>query len=805
MTVTTYIIYYFLNTLLDCVLNTQTEDHFQIAYLIDFIDIKKLISFLDEQTISKTILVNIIYKEDYNYKSDYINEFVRNQSTFYQYEFQDEDLEYLAKQYFLWSFKDFHIFFFFFNFFLVKFFFFEVTPVTFWLITPSLSIFIGLGLFLTMKMNGLNLKIWATSSKYLMLLLIYNALLFYMYFKFTQHGIFLKFGLPGYWYIPSNLSVFKLLIITLIILLLYLAVKMFIYFYETNIYLIKPEFLSILFFIIFGASMLFLQNDLFSIFIYVEIVSFCLYGLMFLYPRTNSQMHGLIKYVLFSLLIATFYVIGISFYLTLPNKSTVISEFNWILIFDQISPISSDIDETNNILFLLKKNYGNFDNQYSQYLGKNVSEMLKKFYLEKISKFDDYDSFSYEQKLVIFLQFLETCNLTGGLKDPSAWIHSFFFLHPKNELKEFYNVENLIDLYYLDHLDQYPINSDALITSSSDLSNLSFQKKEIAHSYLFLAFFSFFFIFKLGVGPFYTWTIEVYNSLSLGILLLVSLIPKLIYIPLMYFFFFNFVPFQAFWGLIFFLTGLFTLFISSMGILLTDRLKEIYAWSSITHTSNMLIIFSVISPISLNYLMFYLISYVLTSFMFLLILLSLRNSSTGHFIWTIGELNYLTNISAFPILNVIVLLASFIGFTPLITFFMKFSVFHISIEMYGIFTVICVSLFNIINAIAYIWMLRAVIGFNFNHYQFRKQLIHQWVIFWINYWFAWLLNLLTLFIIFGFFFYNDFTMIFEFNIVPHYLDKYNFDNICDKPSWEFMDDELKSLLKQYNKGKSRYQ
>lgn len=144
----------------------------------------------------------------------------------------------------------------------------------------------------------------------------------------------------------------------------------------------------------------------------------------------------------------------------------------------------------------------------------------------------------------------------------------------------------------------------------------------------FLTIFMFllYFFFKLGVGPFFTWPIELYNSLPTTLLLIVSLIPKLVYFPLFYFFFYlNFIFFFKIWSSLIFIISLITLLIASLGIFTTFRLKEIYAWSSIIHTCNLLIIFSSFSSFLIQYLITYLIVYTFISISFIASILLLKN------------------------------------------------------------------------------------------------------------------------------------------------------------------------------------
>lgn len=384
--------------------------------------------------------------------------------------------------------------------FLVKFFFLSVTPITFWAFPTFLLLFIGLTLLFFIKPNGLNMQIWSLAKLFLLLILFYQLFLTYFYIYNYQMGFILKVGLAGTLIAPFNIGYAKLLSLVFIFLTLVITVFFYLEYYTKNILIIKPELVPILFFLGFGSGMVFLQNDLFAMFLYFEIISFCIYGLLFLQKRTNAQLHGLVRYVLFSLWTSTCYILGTVFYIAALNTTTSLFDF---IPTDDIVP--------------------------------------------------------------------EGCSL---------------------EIFSYISLDNfwLLDLELL----------------------------------LAITFILIYFLFKLGAGPFYTWTIEVYNASSTSALLAISLVPKLIYIPLLFFLlYFNFLELYLYWSYLLFGIGLLTIFVGSFGILLTEKLKEIYAWSSLIHTGNMLIIMSCVSSVTLTFVMFYLVSYYLISFAFIVLITSL--------------------------------------------------------------------------------------------------------------------------------------------------------------------------------------
>lgn len=535
------------------------------------------------------------------------------------------------------------------NLFFVKMFFFKITNVTFWLIPNLFILLFAIVLLFFSKPNGINIHIWKLSIKAIFIIFIFQLLLLYIFITFYNAGIILKVGLSGAFNLPFNLSLAKL--ISFLIILFCILITLFIYldFYAKNLLMIKIELCSILFFLGFGCGMVFLQNDLFSLFLYFEIISFCIYGLLFLQKWTNSQLHSLIRYVLFSLWISTCYIVGIAFYISAFNSSTNLFEFK------------------------------------------------------------NFDAFSFEN-----------------------------------------------NLYY---------NNDMIFLITQDFEII-----------LALTFLLIYFFFKLGVGPFYTWTIEVYNSCTTGTLLAVSLIPKLIYLPILFFIlFFNFIEYYHYWTNVLFIFGFLTVFIGSFGILITDKLKEIYGWSSLVHTGNLLLILSCLSHLTLSFLMFYLISYFIISLGFILLILSMWNTYTGWFIKTIFEFNAINHLNSNFYLISLILLSSASGFTPFLSFFMKFSLLNLMAEYHGIILTILIGLLNIIGSIAYLWILWNIIGFNaekFDHWSKDLTFLNVNVI--LTYWINLLLNFICFFIIFSFIFYKDFLEYFNYFSTPFVISETNY-------------------------------
>lgn len=83
-------------------------------------------------------------------------------------------------------------------------------------------------------------------------------------------------------FLPSDINFIKLVLIDIVLIVLYITNEVIKFFYEKNLSQIKGELAILSLFLGFGVIMSLFQNDLFSIFLYLEIVSFCIYGFLFL-------------------------------------------------------------------------------------------------------------------------------------------------------------------------------------------------------------------------------------------------------------------------------------------------------------------------------------------------------------------------------------------------------------------------------------------------------------------------------------------------------------------------------------------
>lgn len=120
----------------------------------------------------------------------------------------------------------------------------------------------------------------------------------------------------------------------------------------------------------------------------------------------------------------------------------------------------------------------------------------------------------------------------------------------------------------------------------------------------------------------------------------------------------------------------------------------------------------------------------------------------------------------------IVILSSAAGFTPFLSFFMKFSLLTIISSYYGFIFTFLIAFFNVIGSIAYLRMLRNIIGFNIDNYYLKsKQVKINFIELNQSYAIAWWLNFSCILILFSFLYYKDFLIIFSCYDNPFFVNE----------------------------------
>lgn len=127
------------------------------------------------------------------------------------------------------------------------------------------------------------MKVWYVTGFILIISTFFQFINFFLFFSFLYLGFELHYGFMLHYYSSINIiSLMKPLVSLLCLFVLNLTYFILINFYKKNLFLIKLEVCPLLLFLGFGCNMVFFQDNLLSIFLYLEIISFCIYGLLYL-------------------------------------------------------------------------------------------------------------------------------------------------------------------------------------------------------------------------------------------------------------------------------------------------------------------------------------------------------------------------------------------------------------------------------------------------------------------------------------------------------------------------------------------
>lgn len=164
---------------------------------------------------------------------------------------------------------------------IINFFFFIVTPVTFWMFPAILLLLTGILNFFFIEINSPNTIIFKFTYFFLKFIFLYQFCLLIAYMILVKAGFYFLVGSNNFYIIPINLNLMKLFCIFFCTFLLILTLWLCDYFFNLTKNIIKFEIYSIICFLGFSLNMIFLQTDLFSIFVYMEIISLCIYVFLF--------------------------------------------------------------------------------------------------------------------------------------------------------------------------------------------------------------------------------------------------------------------------------------------------------------------------------------------------------------------------------------------------------------------------------------------------------------------------------------------------------------------------------------------
>lgn len=231
-------------------------------------------------------------------------------------------------------------------------------------------------------------------------------------------------------------------------------------------------------------------------------------------------------------------------------------------------------------------------------------------------------------------------------------------------------------------------------------------------------------IFKISAAPFHNWFADVIENVPTFISILIINIPKISVLSLI-FYWLNWIIFylpldiNGFYlsnspvNLFIILTTIFSLILGTVSGLVQSKVKRLLAFSTISHVGFILLSFSNDSSSNLWFgcesLIFYLIQYMVTVLLVLIILIAFE---TGHFKRPIHQISDLINIyQIYPVLTFtfILCLFSIAGIPPLTGFFAKFNVLKCALIHSSYFIAFLAIICSLISAVYYMKLIKLMV------------------------------------------------------------------------------------------------
>ncbi|MDA9832398.1 NADH-quinone oxidoreductase subunit N [Gammaproteobacteria bacterium] len=176
--------------------------------------------------------------------------------------------------------------------------------------------------------------------------------------------------------------------------------------------------------------------------------------------------------------------------------------------------------------------------------------------------------------------------------------------------------------------------------------------------------------FKLGLFPFHSWMPDVYQSARMDVVLWIATLPKIAIAIMITKLIGATASLAVYWQSMFLMVGLASVAFGNIMALSQDNYRRLMAYSSIAHMGFFAIAMYVISPEGLSAGLFYMVVYLLMSFVTLGVMLQVEESES----FKVSQLKALMKV---PQLAFVMMVAVFslAGIPPLAGFMAKLSVF----------------------------------------------------------------------------------------------------------------------------------
>ena len=219
------------------------------------------------------------------------------------------------------------------------------------------------------------------------------------------------------------------------------------------------------------------------------------------------------------------------------------------------------------------------------------------------------------------------------------------------------------------------------------------------------------FFFKLGIAPFHIWIPDIYEGSPYIVSFFFSIVPKIaFFISLLKFIntgYFNIIN----WYTIFYIIGIISLIISSVGSINQKRLKRFLVFSSIGHMGFIILSISFHSEIGYVSILNYLCIYILISFCFWGSFIGYYNTKNIN-VKYIDQLEHSFKENKILTFIQVLTLFSIAGVPPQSGFFAKFHIFFFLINSNYYLTCFLIIIFSTVTAYYYLKFIKIIIFVN---------------------------------------------------------------------------------------------
>lgn len=230
---------------------------------------------------------------------------------------------------------------------------------------------------------------------------------------------------------------------------------------------------------------------------------------------------------------------------------------------------------------------------------------------------------------------------------------------------------------------------------------------ELGFSFILLSI-----VIKLGISPFHTWALEIYEKSTSIVVFLFILLGKLSYFILLFrLYFYSFNQYNSILGLFILSVALLSIIIGSFSNLRQKQIKTLLVYSSISHIGYILLAFQIKSFFSVEVAYFYLLNYLLSNIIIwsiILLLIKRQSIYKTKFSKTITDFALLNKTNKIAALGLLITLFSIIGLPPFIGFFSKFGILLVLVGEDLVTLLLIIILCTIISVFYYIRVVKVL-------------------------------------------------------------------------------------------------